>query len=280
MGGWAGQNGSGEAWRVRGGWAAAAAAPAHGVPGGWVGGWGRVDRMSCKLAAVAARWGAHPPTALPPHQRQCFNHTLSKIKDDPRVTVRLGERAPRTCRSAPPAWPPVGMPARAAAPPPCGCGSRGMHHAAAGRVPRQARRCADAPLSAPAARALLRCQPRPTLPPSMPDCPLQAPPPRQLLLLLLPPAHALRRCPPLPDCPLQAPPSPPTARRARTARRGSASRTGLPAAGRGQGVRGEGGASGGVVRAPQTSTCRAALPRGTTTDSAGQTALPAPQGVQ
>lgn len=46
---------------------------------------------SCTAAAAAAAAAHH----LPPYPPvlQCFNHTLTKIKDDPRVTVRLGEWA-------------------------------------------------------------------------------------------------------------------------------------------------------------------------------------------
>lgn len=42
--------------------------------------------VSTSAAATLATLSGLPPW-------QCFNHTLSKIKDDPRITVRLGEKS-------------------------------------------------------------------------------------------------------------------------------------------------------------------------------------------
>ena len=83
------------------------------------------------LAAAAAP--AHRAVMLPPASThcpspcpataQCFNHTLSKIKDDPRITVRLGAQAAALCSPAaaarlllrtPPCWGSHHRPAAAA----------------------------------------------------------------------------------------------------------------------------------------------------------------------
>ncbi|EFN50809.1 hypothetical protein CHLNCDRAFT_141854 [Chlorella variabilis] len=69
--------------------------------------------------AGAVAYAALNELLFQPKEYQCFNHTLSKIKDDPRITVRLGE-APPASRRLPAAVPP---PPNSAAPAQAGLGT-------------------------------------------------------------------------------------------------------------------------------------------------------------